>query len=743
MPTASDPARPRILVLAPRGRDGPAVAEQLGRAGLDAHLCRDTGDLLDALERGADAVVLAEEALVGAPAQAIGTWVSSQPPWSDMPFVLLTSHDHRPAPARERLLQALGNVSLLERPVQALTLTSAVLAAVRARRRQYEVRAHLRERERTAAELGDLVASRTRELEAANRALQAEGALRESEARLRLATEAAEVGFWDVDLLQDRMIWPPRVKGMFGISADVPVSMKDFYEGLHPDDREATAEAFAAACDTHRRAVYDVEYRAVGKEDGVVRWVAAKGRAVFDASGRAVRVIGTAIDITPRKRAEAALAESEAELRSLNEALEARVREEVAAREEAQARAAQAQRMEALGQLAGGVAHDFNNVLQAVAGGARLIEARGDDPQRVRRLARMIAEAARRGASITRRLLAFSRRADLRAEAVDAAALLEDMREILSHTLGTGIEVRVQALAALPPLLADKGQLETVLVNLAANARDAMGGAGVITLSGIVEEVPRRSRGPAHPAALKAGAYLRLSVSDTGVGMDRATLARAAEPFFTTKPPGKGTGLGLAMARGFAEQSGRALSIESAPGRGTTIRLWLPVAAADALPDVGPVTTDRPGQRGGRVRVLLVDDEALVREITTEGLEAAGYAVLSVGSAAEAVEFLDSGQAVELLITDLSMPGMDGIALIREAQKRRPGLRAILLTGFATDAAELAVGGAIRGTFSLLRKPIEPSALAERAAVLLGAAPELGRTGQGSPGLGRDPALEG
>jgi PAS domain S-box-containing protein len=722
---ASHSARPFILVLAPRGRDGPAIAEGLDRAGLEAHVCRDTGELLAGLERRADAVVLAEEALFGTPAQALGDWVSGQPPWSDMPFVLLTSHDPRPAPARERLLQALGNVSLLERPVQALTLTSTVFAAVRARRRQYEVRTHLDERERTAIELGDLVASRTRELEAANRTLQAESALRESEARLRLATEAAEVGFWDVDLLGETLVWPPRVKEMFGISAEVPVTMRDFYEGLHPDDREATTRSFAAACDPDRRAVYDVEYRAVGKQDGVVRWVAAKGRAVFDASGRAVRVVGTAIDITARKSAEAALARSEAELRSLNEALEARVREEVAAREDAQARVAQSQRMEALGQLAGGVAHDFNNVLQAVGGGARLIEARSDDSQRVRRLARMIAEAARRGASITRRLLAFSRRADLRAEAVDVAALLEDMREILSHTLGAGIEVRLQAPVSLPPLMADKGQLETVLVNLAANARDAMGGAGVITLSGIVEEVPRRSQGLVHPAVLKAGSYLRLTVADTGTGMDQATLARAAEPFFTTKPPGKGTGLGLAMARGFAEQSGGALSIESSLGRGTTIRLWLPAAAADAISTPSPVATRRPSQHGGRTRVLLVDDEALVREITAEGLEAAGYAVLTAGSAMEAVEFLDSGQTVDLLVTDLSMPGMDGITLIREAQKRRRGLRAILLTGFATDAAELAISGAIRGTFSLLRKPIEPGALAERAAVLLDAAPEL------------------
>ena len=247
----------------------------------------------------------------------------------------------------------------------------------------------------------------------------------------------------------------------------------------------------------------------------------------------------------------------------------------------------------------------------------------------------------------------------------------------------------------------------------------------MITLSGIVEDVPRRIRSPAHPTRLRVGTYLRLSVADTGAGMDAATLARASEPFFTTKPLGKGTGLGLAMARGFAEQSGGALSIESSPGQGTTIRLWLPVAAADALASPNPGSMHRPRRQGGRARVLLVDDEALVREITTEGLEVAGYAVLSVGSAVEAIEFLESGQAVDLLVTDLSMPGMDGITLIREAQKRRPGLRAILLTGFATDAAELAISGAIRGTFSLLRKPIEPSALAERAAVLLGAAPEL------------------
>jgi len=407
-------------------------------------------------------------------------------------------------------------------------------------------------------------------------------------------------------------------------------------------------------------------------------------------------------DAVERARAEAAL-------RRLNESLESRVRDEVAAREAAQVQLVHAQRMEALGQLAGGIAHDFNNVLQAVQGGARLIQAQPGDAARTKRLAMMIADAAGRGASITRRLLAFARRGDLRAELVDAASLLGDLRDILAHTLGAGIGVRVQVPAGLPPLLADKAQLETVLVNLAANARDAMHGAGALTLSAVAG---------AGPPGLAPGSYVRLSVSDTGTGMDAATLARASEPFFTTKPVGQGTGLGLAMARGFAEQSNGALEIKSAPGRGTTVRLWFPVAEGDAV-----AAAEAPGLPAaapdGVPRVLLVDDEALVREITAQGLEAAGFVVHSLGTSAEALELLHGGERVDLLVSDLSMPGMDGLKLIAEAQRARPGLPAILLTGFATDAAELAMGGALTGSFSLLRKPVEAEALAERASVLL------------------------
>lgn len=389
-----------------------------------------------------------------------------------------------------------------------------------------------------------------------------------------------------------------------------------------------------------------------------------------------------------------------------------------------QARLAQAQRIEALGKLAGGIAHDFNNVLQAVQGGAGLIEKRPGDPEGVRRIARMVFEAAERGSAITRRLLAFGRRADLRTEAVDAATLLADMREIFTHTLGTGVGVRVDAPPGLPPLLADKGQLETVLVNLATNARDAMSGNGVLTLAARLD-VLRSDGGLRMAGTLRAGPYVRLSVSDTGAGMTPEVLARATEPFFTTKAQDKGTGLGLAMARGFAEQSGGGLGIESEPGRSTTVSLWFPIAVGGAVPSTR-MEVVAPALPGRRASVLLVDDEPAVRELTAEGLERMGFAIAAAASGPAALARLDAGEEVDVLVTDLSMPDMDGLAVIREAQRRRPGLPAILLTGFATNAAELAIGGALSGTFSLLRKPVTPETLAERVSVLLDAADAAG-----------------
>jgi signal transduction histidine kinase/CheY-like chemotaxis protein len=424
-----------------------------------------------------------------------------------------------------------------------------------------------------------------------------------------------------------------------------------------------------------------------------------------------------------RTETEAELAASESELRRLNEGLEARVRDEVAAREAAQVQLAHAQRMEALGQLAGGIAHDFNNVMQAVLGGAGLIRRRSGDPQAVDHLARMVEGAAGRGASVTRRLLSFARRGELHAEPVDPAALLDGVEEILAHTLDAGISIRTEATAqpgrTLPPLLADKGQLETVLVNLAANARDAMPQGGVLTLS--AEEETVDARGAARRDGMASGRYVRLSMSDTGEGMTPDVLARASEPFFTTKETGKGTGLGLAMARGFAVQSGGALAIRSMPGVGTTVTLWLPVAADAVAPGTGRGSVEAAPARPPTARVLVVDDEDLVREVLATGLEERGCTALRAPGADAALAMLDAGAEVDVLLTDYAMPGMDGLALVAEARRRRPGLPAVLLTGNVNGQVEarLALDGVAGGAFSLLRKPVGADQLAARILALL------------------------
>jgi PAS domain S-box-containing protein len=429
--------------------------------------------------------------------------------------------------------------------------------------------------------------------------------------------------------------------------------------------------------------------------DGTVLHVLLSARVETEADGTPIRVLGALVDVTARRQAEAALRESEERMR-------------------------QAQKLEALGQLAGGVAHDINNVLQAVGSGAALLERRAGDPAAVRRLGRLIADSATRGASTCRRLLAFARRTELRAAPVPAAGLLEDLREILAHTLGAGIAVRIEAAAALPPLLADRGELETVLVNLAANARDAMPAGGVLTLAAGLETV----RAQSGSAGLAPGEYIRLSVRDTGTGMDPQTLARVAEPFFTTKPVGQGTGLGLAMARGFVQQSGGGFAIASTQGEGTTVTLWLPVAReAEAASGARAPEAARPRGMAGDAAplVLLVDDEPIVRAVLAAELEEHGYRVRQADGAAAALAMLDApgAEAVALLVTDLSMPGTDGVQLIQQARRRQPGLRAILMTGYAGDAASLAVSGAISGAFTLLRKPVAGAELADRAAMLL------------------------
>jgi PAS domain S-box-containing protein len=384
-----------------------------------------------------------------------------------------------------------------------------------------------------------------------------------------------------------------------------------------------------------------------------------------------------------------------------------------------QSQLAQAQRLQALGQLAGGIAHDFNNVLQAIVGNVALIELRPEDRESVLHRARMVREATTRASSITRRLLAFARRDELRSEAVDTAGMLVDLRDVVAATLGPSIEVRIETAAALPNVLADRGQLETVLINLATNARDAMPQGGRLVFTARAETT---AEDPSHPAGLRAGAYVRIDAIDSGTGMDAATLARAAEPFFTTKPRGQGTGLGLAMARGFAEQSGGALGIASVLGGGATVSLWLPQAPA-ALRTEPPEPVPVQRATAATPDILVVDDDELVRETLSSHLQEIGYTVHGAESGAAALAWLERGAALDLLLTDFSMPGMDGLTLIGEARRRRPGLEAILLTGYAGDLATPPQSPSPGGDFRLLRKPITAARLSDEVAAVLARSP--------------------
>jgi CheY-like chemotaxis protein len=356
--------------------------------------------------------------------------------------------------------------------------------------------------------------------------------------------------------------------------------------------------------------------------------------------------------------------------------------------------------------------------LQAITGGAALIERRPADAAAVRRFARMILDAGTRGTSVTQRLLVFARRSDLRAEPIDAEQLLVGIHELLSHTLGSTISIGLAKLDVPYRLFADRAQLETVLVNFATNARDAMPSGGTITFSCFKQHVSAASD---HVAGLRPGSYIAIAVTDTGVGMDQATLTRASEPFFTTKGQGRGTGLGLAMARGFADQSGGGLHIDSVPHQGTTVTIWLPEATVDSdgVAPAGEDHTSQPPAHGTERRVLLVDDDELVRESIAMQLEAAGYVVVAVGSGLEALATVNAGGRLDCIVTDLSMPNMDGLALIRMVHQKRPHLPTVLLTGYATDSTGLAIGGAMSGTFSLLRKPVSGDELADRIAWLI------------------------
>lgn len=510
-----------------------------------------------------------------------------------------------------------------------------------------------------------------------------------------------------------------RCRVLYGILADEVVDYDRLLAALHPEDRAATDLAIVDA--VSNRTDYDVSHRVLSS-DGDVHWRRNRGRAAFGPDGAALSLRGVVMDIDDQKRAEAAL-------RADKDQLEARVAErsgalslaaaeltaETRRREAAQAALLQAQKLEALGQLTGGVAHDFNNVLAAVIGCLRLVARRVDADSDIADIIRSGERAAQRAVSLIRQLLAFARREDLAPSALNPAVLLNGTEELVRHAIGNGIRLLVEAPPGIWPILADQHQLEVALLNLAVNARDAMNGRGSITVSlrNAAAAAAARSHDDRPPGLRTATDHVVIAVRDTGPGMSPEILARATEPFFTTKPQGQGTGLGLAMVHGFVHQSGGALRILSAPGEGTTVEIWMPRAAGAASRNL-PAATPDAAMHGGAT-LLVVDDDDTVRSVMVTSLRDLGYHVLEASGATAAMVQALAADRLDLVITDLAMPEGDGRALVARLRAERPDLPVLFVSGYAERHGLSAQ--------DVLAKPFTPDELGLRVLTALGRLP--------------------
>ena len=405
------------------------------------------------------------------------------------------------------------------------------------------------------------------------------------------------------------------------------------------------------------------------------------------------------------------VAERTAELAQANSELEHRVEERTREREAALAQVHEMRKVESLGQLTGGVAHDFNNLLMAVLGNLELVRKFLPSDPKIRRLIDGAIQGAERGATLTKRMLAFARRQELKPETVDVPNLVDSMVEMLRRSLGPGIQIKTDFETDLPPTRVDPNQLELALLNLALNARDAMPLGGRLTISAHRERI-----GAGDVPGLQPGDYVCIAERDTGEGMDEVTLKRATEPFFTTKGAGRGTGLGLSMVDGLVAQSGGAMRITSQQGAGSTVELWLPVAEAEAVERPRPVAPQRV-QESRCCRVLVIDDDPIVLAGTAAMLEDLGHTATEVDSAEQGLKILQSDASIDLVITDHAMPGMTGTELAKRIRRKWPELPVIIATGYAELPGEL------DPSVPRLSKPYRQQDLAAVVAQLVGEQP--------------------
>jgi two-component system cell cycle sensor histidine kinase/response regulator CckA len=503
---------------------------------------------------------------------------------------------------------------------------------------------------------------------------KAESALQTAEERTRFALEAAGIGIWDMDCANGSVRLSEIVEAQYGLRPGTfRGTFEAFIQGVHPDDRPAMHETIGKA--TRSGADFSMQHRALWS-DGTIRWLRSAGRYQFDADGKPVRGIGISQDITERR------------------ALEDQYQ--------------QAQKMEAIGRLAAGVAHDFNNLLTVILGLCELLLAEPDPADSRQADILEIQTAAVRAAGLTRQLLTFSRKQILQPTLLDLNVIVADVRLLLGRLIGEDVEIVLALGGALPRLMADRGQVEQVILNLAINGRDAMPRGGTLTIAtACVEAEEPRARGYLD---ITPRPRVALTVTDTGTGMTPEVRARLFEPFFTTKAVGKGTGLGLATVDAIVRQNGGTITVDSEVGRGTSFTLYFP--QADPADDVAGAAPPMMHPPAGVQTVLVVEDAAGLGAVTRRLLERLGYSVLVAADADEALLHFDRNPAIDLLLTDVVMPRGSGPELVAQLTVRRPTLKVIYMSGYTDDA--IVHHGVLDAGVAFLHKPFTSDTLGQK-----------------------------
>jgi PAS domain S-box-containing protein len=607
-------------------------------------------------------LILLDVMMAGMDGYEVAGTIKRDPATSHIPIIMVTALDDRDAKLRG--LSA-GAEDFLSKPVDRAELCVRVrnLLRLKAYGDYYDQYTQVLE-----ADVAARTAERTKTLE------EHAAALRKNEERTNYALGAARMGVWDLDMVTQQLTWSATMAPLFGLTSEqVPTNGTAYLALIHPNDRQMVADSIARAAATGIG--YDVEFR-VRWPDGTTHWLASRDRMERDANDQPVRLHGIETDISDRK------------------SLEAQFR--------------QAQKMEAVGQLAGGVAHDFNNLLTAILGYSNFVidGFEPDDPRRSDM--DEIVKAGQRAAALTKQLLAFSRKQVLQPTTLDLNALVTGMRHMLGRLIGEHVDLVPVLAPDLAPVRADPGHLEQVLMNLVVNARDAMPAGGRLTVETANVELDHSFLGdaPIHP-----GSYVMLAVSDTGIGMTEDTKRRLFEPFFTTKEIGKGTGLGLATVYGIVKQSGGYVWVYSEPGKGATFKVFLPRAVGAAVTEqrvLSAKTTPVPTET-----VLVVEDEAAVRLLTCRILQRAGYRVFDAPNPQQAAALFDQHtSSIQLLVTDVIMPGSTGPQLFERLARQRPDLKVLYVSGYTDDT--IMHQGQLDPGVVFLQKPFTADALNRR-----------------------------